>query len=93
MHQAGPMQDTPLKDTLVNPEGFGLATADHAVPFHCSIRPLSPPPPLPTAVHVVDEVHETAWRYPPPTGSGVVSRLQVAPFELKATGAYTLLPK
>ena len=77
------MHDTPFRSTLVWPVGLGLGTTVHTVPFHCSVNPRSPPPDVPTAMHVVGAVHETALRNPPPAGLGVASSVQVGPFELE----------
>ena len=80
------MHDTPARSTLFSAVGLGLGTAVHAVPFHCSVMPRSPGFDVPTAMHMVGVVHETAFRNPPPAGLGVVSRVHVVPFELSATG-------
>jgi hypothetical protein len=63
------------------------------VPFHFSVMPRSPGFDVPTAMHMVDAVHETALRKPPPAGLGVVSRVHVVPLEVSASGVYVLLPK
>jgi hypothetical protein len=86
------MHDTPLRYTLLWPAGLALGTTVHAVPFHCSVKlALSK---VPTAMHMVAEVHDTALRNPPlPDSAGVVCRDQVVPSHLMATGAYTPPPK
>ena len=47
------------------PAGFGVDTMAQAVPFHCSARVSFPSSALPTAMHMVDVVQETALKKGP----------------------------
>ena len=58
----GDRHDTALSSESPLPGALGLATSDHTVPFHCSIRVTVGPGTVwaePTATQKVTEVHDT----------------------------------
>jgi 1-acyl-sn-glycerol-3-phosphate acyltransferase len=61
------MHETPDSELLVVPEGLGVDWTIQLVPFQTSARRValaSEVPEYPTAIHAVDEVHETPFRTP-----------------------------
>ena len=63
----GDAHDTPFSSTLFAPDGKGVGWTDHLVPSQRSTR-TDPVPEIPTAVHAVGEVHETAHSVPESDG-------------------------
>ena len=59
------------------------------MPFHCSAKLSFPSSALPTAMHIVDVVHEIALKKGPMPRPvvGMVWSVQVDPFQLAASGA------
>ena len=79
----------------MEPLGLTVVWIDQVVPFHLSAsvkRPLVLLSKLPTAVHMVEEEHETAasWVNSDPAGLGVDRIVQVVPFQ--ASARVTVLP-
>ena len=86
------MQETPESE-LNAPFGFGVGWMDQVVPFQASASVDEDAGlfELPTAVHAVEDVHETpdSELAAAPLGLGVESSIQVVPFQPSArvTGA------
>src|ERR1700694_1372052 len=78
----------------MEPLGLPVVWIDQVVPFHLSASVKRPPAlsKLPTAVHMVEEEHETAasWVNSDPAGLGVDWIVQVVPFQ--ASARVTVLP-
>jgi hypothetical protein len=71
-----------LASELPNLSGFGLATKDHCVPFHCSTSVGCDTVPvrlLPTAKQLVVLAHDTPRSVPPPVSFGIVLTDQLVP--------------
>ena len=78
VHAERDEQETPLKKSPCVSEGVGVDWTVHVVPFHRSAS--SAEAVLPTAVHALGEVHETAFRNAPGLAEvGVDWMLQVVP--------------
>lgn len=90
MHALAVVHATPFSWTSVAGVGLGIVSALQLVPFQLSaiatLRPLTIA--LPTAVHAVAEVHETALNEAPvlPEGTGTGWSVQLVPFQRSATG-------
>jgi hypothetical protein len=63
MHDPGDVHETPPRPLAAAPGGLGVGVMRHLVPSHRSAR--VPEAVLPTAVHALGEVHETAFRNAP----------------------------
>src|SRR5438094_362419 len=90
-------QETPDNRLICTPVGFGLVWTAHVLPFHRSASVRVEPEPSsywPTAVQAVAVGHETPERTElvAPLGCGAVSRLQLVPFQLSASGTVTPEP-
>ena len=63
VHALAEVHDTPDSTAFVAPDGFGVVWTVHFVPFQSSAKGVSAPGKSlkdPTAVHVVNDTHETA---------------------------------
>ena len=83
------MHETPLSPLAVAPAGFGVFSIDQVVPFQRSASGSGGPGArlmVPTAVHSVGEVHETALSELPsaPIGLGADWTDQLVPFQRMA---------
>jgi hypothetical protein len=81
------VHETPLSSLPLAPGKFGVVWSDQLVPFQCSARVISLPmlsTEFPTAVHAMDDAHETPLSMLAPFGFGVVWIDQVVPFQLSA---------
>jgi hypothetical protein len=85
------VQDTPSRELRVAPGGLGVVCTVQLVPSQCSASVATPPPDrtLPTAVHDVAAVQDTAARLLAPE-LGVGSAVQVWPFHTSASGSKRL---
>jgi hypothetical protein len=77
VHADAEVHDTADRLLLVAPLGMGTVWIVQVLPSQPSAR-VAPAPLFPTAVQVVAEVHETAFRLPP-LGVGVVWVVQALP--------------
>ena len=94
MHAVEDVHDTPWRRLSVAPVGLGVDWIDHAVPFHASTSVTSTPELLvyaPTALHVVEEVHDTLYILAAvaPVGAGAVCSAHVVPFQRSTRGTTT----
>ncbi|MGN6167013.1 MAG: hypothetical protein ACTHQQ_02420 [Solirubrobacteraceae bacterium] len=83
MHADRDEQSTLFRKGNCDPEGLGVGSMRHLVPFHRSanVPALDPP----TAVHDDDALQATPDRKPPPCGLGVGSIRQLRPFHRSAS--------
>ena len=77
------VQATPVRMVNAEPDGLGVGSMRHLVPFHrsASVRPFVE---TPTAVQPEGDVHDTPVRKPPPGGLGVVWIRHLVPFQRSA---------
>jgi hypothetical protein len=93
MHAVDEVHDTPHNRLYLLPVGAGGSWSDHVVPFHFSAKGTFCPELFvskPTAVHAVDEVHETPTNSLPllPVGAGGSWSDHVVPFHFSAKGTF-----
>jgi hypothetical protein len=65
MHAVGDVHDTPDSELALAPLGTGVDLTDQVLPFQASATGTCAPAPFserPTAMHAVDEVHDTPNR-------------------------------
>jgi len=89
MQDVGAVHDTSVSFVACPFDGLGVVSITHSVPFHRSASVKAFPAPSsydPTAVHSVEDVHDTASRTlcVAPLGFGVVCTDQVVPFQFSA---------
>ena len=89
MHEVADGHDTPWRMALVDPAGFWVPWTVQLAPFQRSASVTSPEPPLrklPTAVHAVEEVQDTAFKNPVVfDGVDIGCTAQLVPFHPSAS--------